>query len=98
MYGKKKNLRASPYQRESSDAENQHAVRAGSQRGVTLLSGHEEDLPGSLEVLVVLVGEQLIDLLLPVVIVSRDVFRGGCDAPLLAAATVIAARYNLVIL
>lgn len=81
--------------------ENQHAdlaVRAGSQRGATLLSGHKEDLPGSLEVLVVLVGEQLVDMLLPVVIVGRNVFR-GCHVPLLAAATaVIAARYNLVIL
>lgn len=95
---KKKDSRASPYQRESSDAENQHAVRAGSQRGATFLSGHEEDLSGSLEVLVVLVGEQLVDLLLPVVIVGRDVFRGGCDAPFLTAAAVIAARYNLVIL
>lgn len=40
--------------------ENQHAdlaIRAGSQRGATLLSGHKEDLLGSLEVLVVLIGE-----------------------------------------
>lgn len=65
----------------------------------TLLSGHEEDRPGSLEVLVVLVGEQLVDLLLPVVIVGRDdVFRGRRDAPLLVAAAAIAAGYNLVIL
>lgn len=66
----------------------------------TLLSGHEEARPGSLEILVVLVGEQLVDLLLPVVIAGRDVFRGRRDAPLLAAAAAaaIAARYNLVIL
>lgn len=85
----KKNSRASPYQRESSDAKN-----ADFERGATLLSGHEEDLPGSLEVFVVLVGEQLVDLLLPIIIVGRDVFRGRCGALLLAAA----ARYNLVIL
>lgn len=61
------------------------------------LSSHEEDLLGSLEVLVVLVGEQLVDLLLPIVITGRDVPRGR-DAPLLTAATAAAAGYNLVIL
>lgn len=56
------------------------------------LSGHEEDLLlGSLEILVVLVGKQLVDVLLPIVIVHR-VSRGE-DVALL-----VATRYNLVIL
>lgn len=61
------------------------------------LSGHEEDLLlGSLEIFVVLVGEQLVDVLLPIVIVHRDVSRG--DDVAAAAGLLVAARYNLVIL
>lgn len=59
------------------------------------LTGHEEDLLlGSLEILVVLVGKQLVDVLLPIVIVHRHVSRGDD----VAAAFLVATRYNLVIL
>lgn len=60
------------------------------------LSGHEEDLLGSFEVLVVLVGEQLVDMLLPIVIAGRGVFRVRRVAPLVAAAA--GSGYYLVIL
>lgn len=61
------------------------------------LSGHEEDpFLGSLKILLILVGEQLVDVLFPIVI--RDTFRGDDAAAALLMAAASSSRYNLVIL
>lgn len=73
--------------------------RAGSRnvkRRDPSLSGHEEDLLASFEVLVVLVGEQLVDMLLPIVIAGGGVFRVRRAAPLVTAGA--GSGYYLVIL